>query len=476
MNKKEFLFSIFLFLCCCGQYAHAQSVFQRVYLDPNYLNCAAAYGLTILQTDDSGFVVGGVPANNNFDSTTLIKISSAGGLEWRYAPAYYATSLAELSNGDIVALCGAIKISKGTQLAILSSGGSLKIDTVFSLQDDTEGGVSLIADADSVVVVSAKSDSLIVRKIGPDGHILWLTKLPGKEIETGSGYPHRSLIQRKDDYLVVSDSEVFSLDQSGSVIWQKVFRLGIVGIRSVGINGEFAIQILSPSSSILHCDSSGAVRDSIFSTAIGFVPVDDGYVVTGFGGNQATGSVAIIASSVGWSKGYASPPKHPDCGNAESPGGGWNGGVDIIHTFDGGYAVAGIYDAPTSEGPAPGGAGIYVIKTDGLGNTDSLEIDTIRAEPGNSVSLSSHPEFSLQIYPAPTTSRTALSFTLPVSGVASLTLTDAAGREIPLLHSSWMDVGQHEVTWDASEYPSGVYLCRLTSGGESVTRRVVVMH
>ncbi len=94
----------------------------------------------------------------------------------------------------------------------------------------------------------------------------------------------------------------------------------------------------------------------------------------------------------------------------------------------------------------------------------------------NSVAQTSSAIFNISSNPDPATSRTAISFTLPEAGAASLAVTDVAGRETPLLHSAWLAAGPHEVTWDASEYPSGVYLCRLTAGGESVTRRVVVMH
>ncbi len=92
----------------------------------------------------------------------------------------------------------------------------------------------------------------------------------------------------------------------------------------------------------------------------------------------------------------------------------------------------------------------------------------------NAVSASS--EVLLSLSPDPITSNTTISFTLPEASVATLTLTDAAGRETLLLPLDLLDAGQHEVTWDASNYPSGVYLCRLSACGVSVTRRVVVLH
>ena len=94
----------------------------------------------------------------------------------------------------------------------------------------------------------------------------------------------------------------------------------------------------------------------------------------------------------------------------------------------------------------------------------------------NAVNSATTPNsLSLATFPSPTTTRTTISFTLPESGTATLTLTDAAGREWPLVAPSWFAAGEHEVTWDASMYPSGVYLCRLIAGEESVAKRIVVI-
>jgi photosystem II stability/assembly factor-like uncharacterized protein len=84
-------------------------------------------------------------------------------------------------------------------------------------------------------------------------------------------------------------------------------------------------------------------------------------------------------------------------------------------------------------------------------------------------------ESQIHTYPNPLSQSTEITFTLPEASEVTLTITDAAGRETPLLRSAWFPAGQHEIAWDASNYPSGVYLCRLSSGGESVMERVVVL-
>ena len=86
------------------------------------------------------------------------------------------------------------------------------------------------------------------------------------------------------------------------------------------------------------------------------------------------------------------------------------------------------------------------------------------------------PTPQIQSYPNPLSQSTSITFMLPEASEVTLSITNALGCETPLLHSAWMDAGEHEITWDASKIPSGVYLCRLSSGGESVTELVVVLH
>jgi photosystem II stability/assembly factor-like uncharacterized protein len=93
-----------------------------------------------------------------------------------------------------------------------------------------------------------------------------------------------------------------------------------------------------------------------------------------------------------------------------------------------------------------------------------------------SVTQTETSQLSFSSSPNPITSTAAISFTLPFASAAHLTLTDAAGRETSLLPTQWLDAGPHQVTWDAGTYPNGVYLCRLVSGSESATQRLVVLH
>jgi hypothetical protein len=130
------------------------------------------------------------------------------------------------------------------------------------------------------------------------------------------------------------------------------------------------------------------------------------------------------------------------------------------------------------EVPAGFDTGSYdLVVVDGLECERDTEITPSAFTVGNVAGVVVAPATIQRIrtYPNPLSQSTSITFTLAEANEVTLTITNALGCETPLLHSAWMDAGQHEITWDASNYPSGVYLCRLSSGGESVTDRVVVL-
>jgi photosystem II stability/assembly factor-like uncharacterized protein len=80
-----------------------------------------------------------------------------------------------------------------------------------------------------------------------------------------------------------------------------------------------------------------------------------------------------------------------------------------------------------------------------------------------------------QNYPNPTNSSTTISFTLSKPTYMTLTIADVLGREITTLISKEMPSGEHSVRWNGGNLPAGVYQYRLTSGNESITRKLVIL-
>ena len=76
--------------------------------------------------------------------------------------------------------------------------------------------------------------------------------------------------------------------------------------------------------------------------------------------------------------------------------------------------------------------------------------------------------------PNPATGQAAVTFELDAAQTARLAVYDVLGREVAVLADGAQAAGAHTVALDASALPAGVYVARLTAGGQSVTRRLTV--
>jgi flagellar hook assembly protein FlgD len=69
---------------------------------------------------------------------------------------------------------------------------------------------------------------------------------------------------------------------------------------------------------------------------------------------------------------------------------------------------------------------------------------------------------------------------VPQQGFVRLGIYDVTGREVRRLVDGTLPAGLHQVEWagfqaDGTRMASGVYFCRLESGGETATRRVIYL-
>ena len=85
-----------------------------------------------------------------------------------------------------------------------------------------------------------------------------------------------------------------------------------------------------------------------------------------------------------------------------------------------------------------------------------------------------------QNYPNPFNPVTTIGFSLEVAGNVSLKVYDLNGREVTTLVDGHMDQGSHNVGWngrDAMNKPvsAGLYIYAMTSGGSTITKKMVLM-
>jgi photosystem II stability/assembly factor-like uncharacterized protein len=80
-----------------------------------------------------------------------------------------------------------------------------------------------------------------------------------------------------------------------------------------------------------------------------------------------------------------------------------------------------------------------------------------------------------QNYPNPFNPSSKIRFSLPKADFVSLTVFDLLGREVTSLIKEELKPGTYEVEWDASNYPSGVYFYKLTSGDYTETKKMMLV-
>jgi len=78
-----------------------------------------------------------------------------------------------------------------------------------------------------------------------------------------------------------------------------------------------------------------------------------------------------------------------------------------------------------------------------------------------------------QNFPNPFNPSTTIRFQMPSKGLVTLKVYDIIGREVITLVNGFKETGMHEVKFNASGLPSGVYLYRITSGTFTQTRKLV---
>ena len=80
-----------------------------------------------------------------------------------------------------------------------------------------------------------------------------------------------------------------------------------------------------------------------------------------------------------------------------------------------------------------------------------------------------------KLYPNPFNPSTEISFSLPVDNHVRLSAYDLKGQEVEIIFEGSQSVGTHSYTWNASDYPSGVYYIRLQSGDMVTSQKALLV-
>jgi hypothetical protein len=148
-------------------------------------------------------------------------------------------------------------------------------------------------------------------------------------------------------------------------------------------------------------------------------------------------------------------------------GTGADSGYDVIQTSDGGFVVVGTngvyFEAQTNFD-------VYLIKiAPEVISNYSLSGD-LSASVANPSSFILHP-----CSPNPFNPTTTISYELPAASEVSLKVYDTSGRLVTTLINGFRQAGSHEVTFEGSHLPSGIYLYRIQAGAWSATGKMALV-
>lgn len=75
--------------------------------------------------------------------------------------------------------------------------------------------------------------------------------------------------------------------------------------------------------------------------------------------------------------------------------------------------------------------------------------------------------------PNPFANQTTISFALPEDATVRLEISDASGRVLEVLLQTRLDAGTHQIDWDASHLPAGVYYYSLYADTVLLTKKMI---
>ena len=81
----------------------------------------------------------------------------------------------------------------------------------------------------------------------------------------------------------------------------------------------------------------------------------------------------------------------------------------------------------------------------------------------------------LQNYPNPFNNSTTIKYRLSKTSNVSIEIFDILGNKVELLVAKIKDAGDHEVSWNAGSYSSGLYFARLIVGTNSKTIKMILL-
>jgi hypothetical protein len=299
------------------------------------------WGNSLIQTADGGYAIAGTTTSfgAGLSDAYLVKLDANGNLQWtktiggkKFEDGYV---LIQTADGGYAIAGQTNSFGAGrydVYLVKLDANGNLQWTKTIGGKKDDVGLMALIQTSDGGYAIAGATNSfgagngdVYVVKLDANGNLQWTKTIGGPGYEIG-----HSLIQTSDGGYAIAGSTkpfgaggedvyVVKLDANGNLQWTKT-----IG----GPKDDWGTSLIQTS------DGGYAIAGSTFSFGAGHLDV---YVVK----LDASGNLQ---------------------GTKTIGGKGWDAGMSLIQTSDGGYAIVG---ATKSFGA--GGEDVYVVKLDANG-------------------------------------------------------------------------------------------------------------
>jgi len=126
---------------------------------------------------------------------------------------------------------------------------------------------------------------------------------------------------------------------------------------------------------------------------------------------------------------------------------------------------------------------VFIHLTDGLRGDYDITADGTITEPGGPVWVATSigtnilPGFKLEdYYPNPFTNSVNIVFSNQYTSDIVIEIFDLTGRIICTLFNEKFPEGRHVIKWDATGFHDNIYILKMRSGNQSVTRKIVKTH
>jgi hypothetical protein len=117
-----------------------------------------------------------------------------------------------------------------------------------------------------------------------------------------------------------------------------------------------------------------------------------------------------------------------------------------------------------------------VVTHEALGSPTTIPVLLSISVGGVDDETSLPTEYALhQNYPNPFNATTSVRFDLPQEGRVTLTLYNVMGQAVATMVDGVFTAGRHQVSYEASDLPSGMYLMKLEAGSYSSMKKVLLL-